>query len=134
MIDTKTYADACLERAEKATPGPWKTDPDCSVYSKTEMWDSIDQPSISAMIVGRTVFDTHYGTRQLNDCDFIAHARTDVPELAKMVIQLETENIVLRGKVKKACEALRHADQDHYDDIKHFEKIADELESMPVEE
>ncbi len=67
----KTYADKCLERAEKATEGPW------------------------------TVIDDEYGLRipevkgicegcvgwlkpaYEEEAEFIAHSRTDVPELAR---------------------------------------------------
>lgn len=51
----KSYADICLERAEKASPGPW----DESLASEAWLANSI------------------------NNSKFCRHARTDVPELAK---------------------------------------------------
>lgn len=94
----KTYADECLERAEKATEGPWKS--------------------------GVT-----YHHEQ--NAKFIAHARTDVPELAR--------------RLKKACETIRelagclewlngwskNLGTDPF--VINLFKFADELEAMPEE-
>lgn len=52
---TKSYADQCLDRAERATPGPWKNEP------ASQPW-----------LRNRT-----------NNAEFCRHARTDVPELAR---------------------------------------------------
>ncbi len=76
----KTYADQCLERAEKATKGPWKA--------------------------GHSY---HFE----KNAEFIAHSRTDVPELAR--------------RLKKACDLLGALKCGHYD----TEWLADELEKLP---
>jgi hypothetical protein len=87
----KTYADQCLERAEKATEGPWSP--------------------LSDLIVGC-----------MDDSEFIAHARTDVTELAR--------------RLKEACDYLRLdcevSGRDHL--LNCFCTIADELEAMPEED
>jgi hypothetical protein len=55
-----TYADECLERAGKATEGKWEPN-------------------------NEKLFIEGYATleEQKNNIEFIAHARTDVPELAR---------------------------------------------------
>lgn len=70
---TKTYPDESLERAEKATEGPWEA--------------SCDTVSVPDQVICYT---------HNNDEEFIAHARTDVPELAR--------------RLKRACDFLRFVD------------------------
>lgn len=67
----KTYADQCLERAEKATEGPWECLPygDGTNFLKWQVKDSNYYRAATA--IGRET------------AEFIAHARTDVPELAR---------------------------------------------------
>jgi len=59
-MTTKTYAQQCLERAEKATPGPWHI----GHMNESE-----------GMSIGEEI--------HLDSATFIAHSRTDVVELAK---------------------------------------------------
>ena len=77
----KTFADICLERAEKATVGPWTHSSTCHqvnhVYSEHQGFIVSDLVgSIAKIRSGR------YEFQKLNG-EFIAHARTDVPELAR---------------------------------------------------
>lgn len=67
-----TYADVCLERAEKATPGNW------DVHDGGEYWD-IQGPEGLVVSCGRE----GEVTVGWEDAEFIAHARTDLPELAR---------------------------------------------------
>lgn len=106
-----TYADTCLERAEKATEGPWNLVRGkwvcCEIIPAGETSDSIAEYYLP------------------KNGDFIAHARTDVPELAR--------------RLKLACDALRLTGvtlrrHGEYDEATLNCKIADELESgMPGE-
>jgi hypothetical protein len=104
---TKSYADTCLERAEKATSGPWE------VNSK---YDQIWNPSTQEFI----------GTEDA-DCpatQFIVHARADVPELARR-LKKACEELRLASKAVQAAGLPKVAEV--------MKEIADELESMPEE-
>lgn len=79
-MSKKSYADQCLERAEKATVGPWK-----STWREDENRNKKQIESTSSIVFGKSFILPH-------DAEFISHARTDVPELAR--------------RLKKACEAL----------------------------
>lgn len=102
-----TYAEACLERAEKATEGPWHR-----VAANVEK-------SKHGHITTTWTFP--------DNAEFIAHARTDVPELAR--------------RLDSACDAIRKAADalNGYGTVilsmDPFSKIlfdlADELEAMP---
>lgn len=68
---SKTYADQCLERADKATEGPW---------NKVDDEYGIRIPEVKGECEGcigwlKPAYE--------EDAVFIAHARTDVPELAR---------------------------------------------------
>jgi hypothetical protein len=69
----QSYPDICLERAEKATEGPWKLN-----WGNSCITDSTNSESI--------IFDENC---RKPDAEFIAAARTDVPELVR--------------RLKKAC-------------------------------
>lgn len=102
----KTYPDQCLERSEKATEGPWVTNGGSAIIAT----DVCGQFGISSIRKKKP--------KRKQDFTFIAHARTDVPELAR--------------RLKKACDALKDA----YNLQLHpsnLQDIADELES-PLED
>ncbi len=65
-----TYADECLERADKATPGPWHTGHISERFS-----DEADIEGRNLECIADEVRD--------DNRRFIIHARTDVPELAR---------------------------------------------------
>lgn len=99
-----TYPDTCLERAAKATKGPW--------WLETEALSDMfiahgSKTDLSAQFDVLESYDK-------DDFDFIAHSRTDVVELAR--------------RLKRACEELRAYAED---EIAH--KFIDELEAMPEE-
>ena len=68
-MTTKTYAQQCLERAEKATPGPWH------IGHMNESYPFADVDDSEGMSIGEEI--------HLDSATFIAHSRTDVVELAK---------------------------------------------------
>ena len=72
----KTYLDECLERASKATEGPWED----------HNWDMMERPHVVAHSLwnGKDSCNGHFDVPCTpENTEFIAHARTDVPELAK---------------------------------------------------
>ncbi len=74
----KTYADECLERAEKANKWP----PIVSSYNAEKEYDHY----IPEILTG---YESDY--KHLADAEFIAHSRTDVPELARRLNRLIKE-------------------------------------------
>lgn len=100
MTDKPTYADECLARASRATPGPWKANGNevKPIFCDCCAWCS-------------------------ETAEFIAHARTDVVELAK--------------RLKKACDELRAAIPRIEDGFMWYEKellaLAERLEAPPRE-
>lgn len=85
---TKSYADECLERADKATEGPW-----------TMAGITIERLEIASYgrgpcgVIHIASMNSRNVSSRETDAEFIAHARSDVPELAR--------------RLKKACEYLR---------------------------
>lgn len=70
------YIEECLQRSEKATPGPWVNRPHGVIQTQNE---SITIPKEGIVFwddSGKA--DNSKGTENY---DFIAHARQDVPEL-----------------------------------------------------
>lgn len=117
----KSYIDQVLERAEKATVGPWKHEPSNHGYRLLyqpflrygKYWEGNenDWEIINGLPDNVNKIETYHH----NDAEFIAHARTDVPELAR--------------RLKKACDLLREAEgRPHGHTEKTFSDLADELE------
>lgn len=114
----KTYADSCLERAEKATPGTWTID------FKEPNWFGIesDKDSGDWVVCGD---ESEFPRPTKVNAEFIAHSRQMVPELAK--------------RLKRACEFIRvHVPNmipigmSGYTEFRDLcLKQADELERMP---
>ncbi len=78
----KSYADICLERASKATEGPWSTLQEEHEVHAISFTDAAGDPLHIAQWIP-----------QVENAEFIAHSRTDVVELA--------------NRLKRACEFLR---------------------------
>jgi hypothetical protein len=83
MIDLK----AIEERCEKATKGPWELEVDTEYISP-------DEPESGQLIfvtgLERSMFDTEWAEqvdwdKSLNNADFIAHSREDLPALLEAV-------------------------------------------------
>jgi hypothetical protein len=99
----KSYPEICLERAEKATPGPWKKDCNDDIHAFIE-----DEGDVCALL------DAGFGYATSEDRQFIAAARTDVVELAT--------------RLRKAISLLRdYGDYLLAEDI----EIVNELEAPP---
>lgn len=75
----KSYADICLERANKATEGPWEVVSDLPSWAVASFKGQTDVVSTK----NRAYRAPHpnYGC-ELYDAEFIAHSRTDIVELA----------------------------------------------------
>lgn len=113
---TKTYADTCLERASKATEGPWVW----ATLRQSGQW-TYCPALITAADPIRDVIEADSYTLSLlvTDAEFIAHSRTDVPELAR--------------RLNRACETLRAMHFKNLSPNSRFDVLADELEA-PLEE
>jgi hypothetical protein len=93
----KTYADVCLERAEKATEGPFiviPKDDRCSRYMVSRI---PGEKSVEMVEQGHPFFIGHCLSETSDEearanAELFAHSRTDVPELAR--------------RLKKACEVI----------------------------
>ena len=68
--------DQIEARADAATEGPWEK-------RTVNGWGMVVSYSTDAMI--QLVAEFRHKERDLNDAEFIAHARTDVPELVEAV-------------------------------------------------
>ncbi len=101
----KTYADNCLERAEKATKGPWHIG---HINEDFSYFMDVDSPE------GRIAEEVHD-----TEAYFIVAARTSVPELAR--------------RLKRACSIIRHQGVHHVQEKEGQFLIneADRLEAMP---
>lgn len=111
----KTFADHCLELANKATEGPWEA----QIPGMTGQWPTARIKPLK--IQGRLYSSPMIKTE---DAEFIAASRTLVPELVR--------------RLKRACEELRVTGitlrrHGQYDEATMNCKLADELE-QPLEE
>ncbi len=114
-----TYPDECIERAERATRGPWK----------------LTEKKIDIAFLNKPILTTFYGVDGPNafvsfqsigeakpDAEFIAHSRTDVVELAM--------------RLKRACVILKNLNHsviwDDPEELDEFNELIDELEA-PLE-
>jgi hypothetical protein len=123
-MSKKTFADICIDRSERATDGPWEAISDlpswavASLSAQTDVVSTVNRKY-------RVPYRTNLGC-DINDADFIAQARTDVPELAR--------------RLQKAINKLREVDMElsagnYY--VEHdgsHRRLADELEAIPGEE
>lgn len=104
------YIEECLDRAEKATEGPWEAQVSLSIQTEKEMEKKRNRV---ASVRGITVWGKYSAISCKDEAEFIAHSRTDVPELCR--------------RLKKACEWLRKVQAGQT--LWNFDKIAEELEA-----
>lgn len=97
-----TYIEECLQRAREATKGPWIV---AQMEDRTYIESTANIPDSDSNVL----VDEHYLTEL--DAEFIAHARTDVPELV--------------SRLKRAIEVLRLIKETNG----YYEDVADELEA-----
>lgn len=101
--------EAIEARANAASPGPWENEKDNRVIR----WDEIGPHR------GEVILETkHFPASTGRDCEFIAHARQDIPALIAEVRRLRSSNEGLRsaldglfngGWTKEAIETARAA-------------------------
>jgi hypothetical protein len=89
-------------RANAATPGPWGFSRDEKRYLLDETTDVVGEVAPGSTGAAITVFAVATGA--LEDADFIASARTDVPALIARVRELEAELDELWTRYKKLDE------------------------------
>lgn len=90
-----TFAEECLERAEKATPGEWRHIPGDSYCAFPHVVCGPNKTLVFEDHSDHECADKHCDkgwTPDESDAEFIAHSRTDVVELAK--------------RLQRACAAL----------------------------
>lgn len=99
----KALADRALVMAEKATPGPWRTEgEDCRRSCVVESAHYEDEePGICGN-------HSKYWALLDDDAAFIAESRTLVPELARALLAANEENEALRD-AKRSADALFNA-------------------------
>ena len=99
MIDTK----AIEEREAKATPGPWTQE------AWLEILKSAVQADVNEHDFNKEAFRilADWPTKEvLQDADFIAHARTDIPSLLSAVKEKDAEIALLRKALARAAHVL----------------------------
>ena len=119
---TDAELDAIRARADAATPGPWRYVRDTDGYRDAGFfvepagdidfdWDDY----IVAACDTRTIVEEEgidwearglpgnpgFGVMKLNDADFIAHAREDIPALVAEIDRLRAENDQVRAMLKQ---------------------------------
>ena len=95
LQDARRKAQKVRERAQAATEGPWTADLDCFAneddqFPEIEACVSNDATALlfceSVMVVREQAdWQKARDTQQYRNAEFMAHARTDVPELADLV-------------------------------------------------
>lgn len=105
---TKTFAQTCKERAEKATEGPWH------IGHVDEDSGSVEIDSVHGRLIALV--------EERQNQSFICNSREDVPELCR--------------RLERACTELRLANAviqqtDCYNTFQRLNKVADELEAIP---
>lgn len=85
----RTFADQCLDRAETATEGPWST----GVNKPWIVLPAVNMDEYAIAACDRFRNNNELDYPREDNAQFIAHARTDVPELAR--------------RLKRACTLLR---------------------------
>lgn len=119
--EKKIYSDICLQRAEKASVGPWITEE--KIWSNQRSDDVYFKYKI--VLNGEKKKIINDASLDKADSEFVAHARTDVPELAR--------------RLKKACEELERIstmmaqDNQMENQSLRLSKFIEELESTPRE-
>lgn len=127
MIDIelarKRAADA-LERAEKATDGPW-----CAM-NYNAIADMDQRRSVAAEMGFSTGKWTTYG--KANDAAFIAEARSDVPDLAQSLLQALEEIERLKDRLQPFVKAWEQYDADDRGEHTAGEFITDDVWEISV--
>ena len=105
--------DEIKARVEKATPGPWSVWPD-------EEDDGYDTFSVLDSEDGRLGLSGFYGRNALENAEFIAHARQDIPDLLEALTAANAE-----------IERLKDSDQKWDDQVIYYRNLAIRLGAAP---
>lgn len=110
--------EAIRERAEKATPGPWRQNAARSrdYLDTVHVW-GVGGTADEVALIGRSTLD-----QQNDDSDFIAHARTDIPAL---VTALEERD----ARIAELREALQNLHREANLFAGHKPRVAIELKA-----
>ena len=92
--------DAIRARCDAATPGPWGFSRDEERYLLDETTDVVGEVAPGSTGAAITVFAVATGA--LEDADFIARARTDIPALLAYVEELERRTSYTVGETEAA--------------------------------
>ena len=93
---------AARERCEKATCGPWIFDKENHGMSFDAGYGLYSEPDRESILARKTV--AHVGTKQPEDCDFIAHCRQDLPAALDLLDEKDKELGQLRADLAAAKE------------------------------
>lgn len=93
---TKEELQAIRQRCEKATPGNWQ---DMMIRDETKMECVADETY-------KLVCHCGSHTHRFKDAEFIAHSRTDIPNLLNYTENLQAENCELRTELEKLIDAV----------------------------
>ncbi len=100
---TDAQVKEMLERAERATPGPWRREYDNSDNAGGGQWEDVG-PARIWWPYGKP----ERGAQAANDCSFIAAAREDVPMLCRELLEA-------RGLCREAAAVIREMEQNFAD-------------------
>jgi hypothetical protein len=129
---TRPDLDAIRARCDAATPGPWGFSRYEQRYLLDEATDVVGEVAPGETGAAITVFAVASGA--LEDADFIARARTDVPALLAYIEELERRVTYTVGETEWA-HRIAVAEQrfvDEYDRRKAACRVIDELEEQAL--
>jgi BMFP domain-containing protein YqiC len=128
----KPDLDAIRARCDAATPGPWGFSRYEKRYLLDETTDVVGEVAPGSTGAAITVFAVATGA--LEDADFIARARTDIPALLAHIEELESRVTYTVGETE-AAHRIAVAEQrfvDEYDQRKAACRVIDELEEQAL--
>lgn len=96
---------AIRQRAEAAVPGPWE-----SVEHGVRPEDGPTAFRIVSEEAGTVAFTYGYSKASSDAADFIAHARTDIPDLLDRIKALEGVLMTARTALEQATKVIRVSD------------------------
>lgn len=120
MTLTPEQLEAIRQRAEKATAGPWTH----SLLSPYEGWYVMRNGFILAEM---------YADNELADAEFIANARTDIPQLLTEIARLRRQNHELFAELRQKDEIIADRDWSIGFAVDEVERVHRALEKTEVQ-
>lgn len=111
------------ERAKKATSGPWVYMDDAEPYSGTVL--TADEAV--------RICETPQLDDRLDDMEFIAHARTDIPALCKALRESMAREAAMADIVKAAQDLIDTTEYGGYDSLEEAVEKYDKLKEGATE-